>query len=246
MNRQDAIKELTRAGRKADVKAILTEHAEKAQSTYSRVLDDPRMADTYKRQALAQQQVRVQREVDAALADAAAKVVTIDRDDAASVFGVKGLTGDPATLIASRRDAGDRVANITDEDELQNLLRRANRTGDEVMARAVAERATELQAVKVVNAFIADRPNLDAAVNRLWNSEQAETGPGFDVVMLLSELRAESLQGMRTDQVEQIAEGADLEAADRQPMFDSASASAAPKTGSVFTGPEDYATSEVA
>lgn len=206
MDRQSAIKELTRGGRKADLKSILATHAEKAQAAYAAIRADERLTDDFKRRSIAERQVQVHRAVDAELEAEARKVIRVDRDDAAQVFGIAGLPGDAATLIASRRDAGDRVADITDTAELRNLLRRANRSGDEVMARAIAERAVEIQAVDVVNGFIADRPKLDAAVNRLWNSEQAESGQGWlEITILLSELRAKELHSMDGDQVEQVA-----------------------------------------
>lgn len=147
---------------------------------------------------------RALREVEAELVEMASRVVRVDRDDAERVFGTKGLDGDAASLAISRRDAGDRVAAAGGPSELRELLRRATRSGDEVLARAVAERAVEDQDAGTMHAFIADRTQLDAASERLWNARRA----GNDSMMLsmqLLNLVPEELQGMTFDSIEQLA-----------------------------------------
>ncbi len=61
-----------------------------------------------------------------------------------SVFGAGGLGGDPATAVVSFRDAQDRAAGLTTSDDAAALLARAERSGDEPLARAVAGHAFDM------------------------------------------------------------------------------------------------------
>ncbi len=56
-------------------------------------------------------------------------------------FGVAGVPGDAATVAVSMRDAQDRVAALSSGREAVALLARAETSGDEVLARAVAAHA---------------------------------------------------------------------------------------------------------
>ena len=226
MTRQDTIKELRKAGKTADVKDILKRHGDTAQRAYAEIRADERTSDTFKRQSLAVAHVRAQREVDAELQRAVSQVVHLDRDDASVVFGTKGIDGDAASLIIARRDAGDRVSQVTDQQELGTLLRRATRRGDEIMARAIAERATEIDSADVMNQFLADRPNLDAAGTRLWNAERATTGWDMNITGAISELGAPEFAGMTVDRVADVAEGNEAKPAEARAMFDGLSAQA--------------------
>ncbi len=58
-----------------------------------------------------------------------------------SAFGTNGLPGDPATVAVSYRDAMDRAATLTSSADATALLARADRAGDEPLARAVAGHA---------------------------------------------------------------------------------------------------------
>lgn len=84
------------------------------------------------------------------------------------VFGA-GSGGDAASLVISRRDAGDRAASLKTETEAQELLARAERSGDEPLARAIAERAYEMQWADVANGFLENRPALAEPFEQLWN-----------------------------------------------------------------------------
>lgn len=173
MERQDAIKALTRAGRAKDVAQMIDEEADKASQAFKEVRADTTRTDDYKRWLLAVASHRANRALNEKLEEAAKRVVSTDRNDAEKVFGVRGINGDAASLVISRRDAGDRVAEITSPQELRGLLTRATRTGDEVLARAIAERAMEIEDTATLHQFIADRPELDAPVERLWKAERA-------------------------------------------------------------------------
>lgn len=236
MNRQDAIKELVKVGKVGEVKSLLSRHAEMAQAAYERIRTDPKMSDAYMKKSLAHQQMQTQRQVDAELDEAARRVVRIDNDDAAAVFGVKGISGDTASLSISRRDAGDRVAKINDGQELTALLRRATRTGDEVLARAIAERATELQNAEVMHQFLGDRPALDGAGERLWNVERAERTWDVGVAAQLGALRASELSGMHNDDIEALANNDPQPASKKAEPIDTQGATAsAPNMESAYT-----------
>ena len=56
-------------------------------------------------------------------------------------FSSQNLPGDPSTLVVSVRDAQDRASRITDPKDAVALLQRAELSGDEALARAVAEHA---------------------------------------------------------------------------------------------------------
>lgn len=88
------------------------------------------------------------------------------------VFGTAGVPGDPASLAMSARDASERVAQIdvTDWYSAQQLLDRAEATGDEVLARAVAAAAYANPLggwSTVLDAFLARRPAAAQALGEL-------------------------------------------------------------------------------
>ncbi len=64
---------------------------------------------------------------------------TARRQLSTKLFGIPSGAGGAEVL--SHRDAQDRVAKITDPDELDGLLKRATDSGDETLARAIAGHA---------------------------------------------------------------------------------------------------------
>ena len=104
-----------------------------------------------------------------------------DQDDAARVYGIKGLAGDVASLAISRRDAADRVEN-TDTHRLRDLLATAVRNGDEVLAHAIAEWAIKNGDHDIATDFQTAYPNLADAVERLWNAEHRKM-TGLDITV---------------------------------------------------------------
>jgi hypothetical protein len=173
MDRQEAIQALLRAGKQRELDEVLEKRGQRAQAVFESIRSDGTRTAEHTRWALAVASAQHLSSLTEELTRMASRVVNTDRDDAERVFGVRGLTGDPASLVISRRDAGDRVAAITERDELRALLARATRSGDEVLARAVAERAVEMQDDTTMNQFIKDRPDLDTASSRLWDAERA-------------------------------------------------------------------------
>ncbi len=73
------------------------------------------------------------------------------------LFGLHA-TSDTATL--SYRDAQERVSRVKRLDEALNLLQRADRSGDEVLARAVAAHAWDRAWTRVLDRYAAERPGV--------------------------------------------------------------------------------------
>lgn len=204
MDRSEAIKQLVRGGQQDAVVEAIDRHADRVGRAFEQIRADSSRTDDYKRWALAVASHQASRGLTDELVGMAGRAVLADRDDAARAFGTHGLTGDPASLVISRRDAGDRVAAITTGEELRELMARATRSGDEVLARAAAERALEMGDTKTLNKFIEDRPQLEAAVERLWKAEQASSDMWAINVRLLG-LRPVELHSMGFDSIESLA-----------------------------------------
>lgn len=98
-------------------------------------------SDTYKITLYARAYCKVMMDLATELTPTANIASTQYKADAAAVFGTAGLPGDPATLVISRRDAGERVADENDSIKLQRLLDQAVLTGDDVLSHAIAEKA---------------------------------------------------------------------------------------------------------
>ncbi len=94
-----------------------------------------------------------------------------------SAFGTNGLSGDPATVAVSYRDAMDRAATLASSTDASALLARAERSGDEPLARAIAGHAHDASTSAlgrldpgwsdVVDAYTASRPAATRAVDTL-------------------------------------------------------------------------------
>ncbi|WP_137292016.1 hypothetical protein [Nocardioides dongxiaopingii] len=203
----DNLKKLAAAGKGDKARTLLREEAGRSHSRYEAIRRDESLSDQGKQKELAAAYLGMRVRVDREVAQMAARVVTADRDDASNVLGTNGIPGDAASLTISRRDAADRVAAVGTRDELGELLRRATRSGDEVLARAVAERALEDLDDRTMNQFLEDRPNLDAAAQRLWNARRADSGVFGDAV-LTADLYPHELFGMDDGSISEIVHGA--------------------------------------
>ncbi|MEZ0382166.1 hypothetical protein [Mycobacterium sp. pW045] len=91
------------------------------------------------------------------------------------LFGLPA-NADPATTL-SYRDAEDRVARITDPDELAPALTRALDKGDDILARAIAGRADTLGCSDVVSRYADSTGQTDdvAALNDLPSGGNFDT-----------------------------------------------------------------------
>src|SRR3954451_17325367 len=127
---RDALTSLQRLGRADDADTPLTD-AES--TTYDDLLQDKARSQDWKTTQSAQRYIAILATLASKLTAVANRAGTQDQDDAARCFGVKGLSGDVASLAISRRDAGDRV-DSSDPSKLGDLLATAVRNGDDVLS----------------------------------------------------------------------------------------------------------------
>lgn len=208
-NIQDAIARLGVIGLSADADAALTKAADDIAAAVTRIEADTSRTIAWRLQQEAREYGRVLASLARSLRNAASKAGSTDADDAARVFGTKGLPGDPASLAMSRRDAADRVADITDPDARQRLLESATRSGDEVLAHALVEAAINAGDLDTVNEFAEDRPALAAAVQRLWNTANSRlTSQTLVTAMALSALTPPRLLSRQAYEIETLASAA--------------------------------------
>lgn len=170
MEALESMRILAQAGRGDEARRVVQKHADTASRGYAAISTDVSRSDEFKREEIARIHDDAKTSVASELERLARSAKEKSATDAASLFGTAGLSGDPASLAISRRDAGDRVAGAKDRSELQSILDRANRSGDEVLARAVAEKAYDNQDVDTLNRFLDTRPHLNDAAQRLWDS----------------------------------------------------------------------------
>ena len=203
---QAALTTLQRLGRSDQADTLLTD-AEQSNS-YDYLDNDTEHNDAWKLQRYAATYTGVMSTLARKLTAAANLAGTQDANDAATVYGVKGLAGDVASLAISRRDAGDRVADITDPARLPALLEQAVRTGDDVLAHAIAEAAIKGGDEATADQFAAAYPNLSDAVDRLWSAEHRKmTGQDIAVAWRVSALKPRALASKMDYEIASIAAG---------------------------------------
>ena len=123
------------------------------------------------------------------------------------VFGQLG-TADPAAAI-SYRDAQDRAANLADQQQALELLARADRGGDDVLARAVGRRAAEMGWGHVMDAFTASRATVADDLRELADiNRQGALGYVVQSAMAYELPRPDELAGMSDYAVQDVANGA--------------------------------------
>jgi hypothetical protein len=200
-----ALKTLQALGRSTDADPALTT----AEATsYDGIMSDGSRSDAWKLQACARRYINVITELGNGLTGAANIAGRQYKTDAATVFGTAGLAGDPATLTISRRDAGERVANITDPIERQRLLANAALNGDDVLARAIAESAVQFQDIDTLSAFVGAYPNSADAAQRLWDcATRKVSGADVTTSWRVAALKPAVLQGLQDYEVVSAALG---------------------------------------
>jgi hypothetical protein len=200
-----ALATLQRLGHTADAEPPLTQ----AESTnYDAIVNDSTRSAAWKLQTCASKYITAMSTLARQLTAAAKIASGQDSTDAANVFGIKGLPGDVASLAISRRDAGDRIAQLTDPIARQNLLATAVRSGDDVLARAIAQQAVETGDASTASAFQEAYPALSAAIERLWNSQaQAQTGVDLMANFRLSALKPAPLKSLQNYEIASAASG---------------------------------------
>jgi len=184
------------------VERVRTRHA----SALAAIRNDTTRTEQWRRQQIAKVFLKMKAELDADVDLQVEAKVRTQRSLEAKVFGVSSLPGDVASLSISRRDAGDRVAGLKTQVDAIRLLDRADRSGDEVLARAIAERALENDWADVANAFVDTRPHLSTAVEQLWNSRPATAAENMAGHMIRGSLQPGELHGLSQHDIERLAE----------------------------------------
>ncbi|MUL39708.1 hypothetical protein FZ103_00685 [Streptomonospora sp. PA3] len=124
------------------------------------------------------------------------------------LFG--SLTSTDPTSAISRRDAQDRAARVEDATEARELLRRAERNGDEHLAQAIAARAVEfpldVEWSAIVDEYVSTRPKAAEALARLRElPDPNDVAYGFRVEMQFAVVPTGALASKRPDQVDSLA-----------------------------------------
>jgi len=151
------------------------------------------------------------RDLEQQAADAAA----VQRRTASQkAFGVAGVAGDPAIVQVSMRDAQDRAATLTAGRDAVALLARAESSGDEVLARAVASVAFQQATARggisslddqwseAVNSFAGSRPAAADAIRSLIDLNSGV--PGWTYLVPLPP----ELHGIPSAQLDSLADSA--------------------------------------
>lgn len=172
METLDAITAIVRAGKGQEARGLIERAGRAAKASYDRIKSDTDYTPEARRRRMAEVYQGRRQALDQELTSLAARVGYDDRADVARAFGIAGLAGDPASLAISMRDAQDRAAKEESSDGLVDLVRRATRNGDEVLARAAAQRAMELRYDKPLHEFVETRPALDSIVEDIWNAQR--------------------------------------------------------------------------
>lgn len=198
-----ALTTLSRLGRIDEARPILADAASK---TYDHITNDISRTPEWKTGAAAKAYTGVMSNLAKRLTTAANIASTQNSDDSSRVFGVKGLTGDPAALANSRRDAVDRAAKITDPRERQAHLKDAL-DHDPVMARALLSSAVQMGDIDSVNTFSDRHPVHDKALQRLWDAARsADNPPPMIEHFAIAALKPTPLKSMADFQIASLAD----------------------------------------
>lgn len=192
---------------------------EDAAAAHARIRANTDLSHPAMQRKMAAVHVAAQSTMDTAQKSAAAWA---QRDTAAAqnaVWGIDdipGATVNRAQVSMSYRDAQDRAELLDQPQEAAALLDRANSTGDELLARAVAFRAYTMATgpipapawADVLDNYLANRPQAKTAVDRLIAARQPLNAAALFGYMLMP---PSELAGMNPTQIAQLA------AQDKQP-----------------------------
>jgi hypothetical protein len=159
---------LQRIGHSADADQVLTEA--ESSTSYANIDSDTSRSAEWKLQHYALAYMKVMSTLARKLTATAELASTEYKTDAETVFGVRGLPGDPGFLIVSLRDAQDRIEGEYDPIKLQRLLDKAVLNGDAIRAHAIVESAVNNRDYDTVGAFQKAYPALAEATARLWST----------------------------------------------------------------------------
>jgi hypothetical protein len=107
---------------------------------------------------IARAYIAAQAQMDKLSGEVAAKTDARMRVLTGQIWGVDDIPGDKVSASISLRDATDRAQTLTTSHDAMALLATAERSGDELLARAVACQADQLGFDDVAGAYFATRP----------------------------------------------------------------------------------------
>lgn len=167
-----------------------------------------------KRQQIAAVYLQAKRQLDGLKADEATKRTTQINDLRRTLFGSAG-TADAQTAI-SYRDAQERVGNlgVDDEHKAEKLLDQAMLSGDDVLVKAVIQRALDVQWANVANKYIDKHPYYGTKLEQLWHlgsaSSEEINNTTFTNALTFEISKPGELGNLFADnQIEAVANGAD-------------------------------------
>lgn len=187
--RTNRTQDLVAAGRTDEVRAIIDRHVQRAQATYARIRAEEGRTPDWVQEQISKAHDKIRESYNAELDALHRDATSAWRSDMDRVFGVDGLPGDRSMAAMSLRDAMTRTETVHAPDELAALFDVAESTGDEALARAVARRALESGAVGVFNDFVASRPPIASAAERIKASARrafVESGQDWQLMMAAS------------------------------------------------------------
>lgn len=161
---------------------VTADRAQKIQAAYNRRTEEIRgsshLTAEAKRGLLAGAYRDAKRDLDALQQAYAGGRETQLRDLNRRLFSIDviagpAIGGDRASAVVAHRDAQDRVAQIVESNpdaarpRLLELLARADRSGDEYLARAVADAALQVGDTEILEAFASSRPHTEQPLVQL-------------------------------------------------------------------------------
>lgn len=197
-----------------------TEQGKKAETVHAGmrqqidyIRNDSKLTAEGKRQQVAAVYLQAKRQLEFLKADEAQKRTAQITDLRRTLFGSSG-TADAQTAI-SYRDAQERMGalGIEDEDKAAKLLDQAMLSGDDVLVKAVIQRALDAQWANVANKYIDQHPYYGAKLEELWNLD-SDSSEGIDAVGFMNSLtfhieKPSELNNLYDDaRVEAVANGA--------------------------------------
>ncbi|MGI8682421.1 MAG: hypothetical protein ACR2JO_09925 [Mycobacteriales bacterium] len=183
-----------------------------ADTRISKIRQQTRIKPEVIRAAVARVHQTSQRQMADLQASAAQQSAAEQRRLTAKAFGIDDIADhavDRATLAVGYRDAMDRVAGLETVREAEEMLNRAEATGDELLARAIAQRAFTQRQVDTswqepLNSYLATRPHADEAISALLDAAPRTPQIGHLLAFALPE--PDELRGLRPDQVMALTE----------------------------------------
>jgi hypothetical protein len=149
---------------------------ENAEAAYARVRNRGELTPAAIATLLARTYVDAKAQMEALAQRSGADVAAKSRRLYQSAFGIDDIAGnngvDRASASVSYRDAQDRVASLESPVDAGSLLTRAENSGDELLARAIAQRAFDQAPMdagwgELLDRYLASRPKAVQAVSDL-------------------------------------------------------------------------------